>query len=199
MKKLQALFLISLLTSLPLYAQTYHAGNNAAPATHNWVEISVAATRSFVRLQDRGATTQLPHQDGFSGRALVVLSPRFALGVEGTRFEKEKDIFLVSSAKTRRYGAVFKFTLTPDTQPNVYLLAGAGKTKREFIYNFSFRETNSTNYVSLGVGVEAELWRGIFVAAEGYEMYNVHAQCSNFFKTRHRLEPGLAVRAGVKF
>lgn len=199
MKKLQALFLISLLTALPLHAQTYHAGDNAASARHNRVEISVAAARSFVRLQDGGGHTQLPHQDGLSGRALFVLSPRFALGAEGTWFEKEKDISFVSSAKARRYGAAFKFTLTPNTQPNVYLLAGAGKTKREFTYNFSFSETSSTNYVSLAVGVEAELWHGIFVAAEGYEIYNVHAHCGKFFKTRHRLEPGLVVRAGVKF
>jgi len=199
-KKLQALFLISLLAGAPLYAQTHHAGEKTLPpAARQWVEISVAATRSFARLQDRGGNSQLPYQDGLSGRALLIVFPWLSLGAEGTWFEKEKDIPFVSVAKTHRYGAVAKFTLTPDTQPKVYLLAGAGKTKREFAYSFHFSETDTTDYLSLAVGLEAQAWRGIFVAAEGHEMYYAHTLRSDFFQKKHRWEPGLSVRAGVRF
>ena len=200
MKKWQALFLISFFSLFPLHAQESQAAEKSAPlAKLHRVEFSVAGVRSLARLQDGGGHIQLSHQDGFSGRALVALSPWFSLGAQGEWLNKEKDIPAVAAYKVHRYGAVLKFTLTPDTQPQVYLLAGAGKTKREFEYSYPLHETSSTGYVLAAVGVEAAVWRGVFVAAEGSALYNKHAHYGNFFKLTHRVEPQISIRAGIKF
>ena len=194
---MQVLFLISLflLTSFSSHAAE---SNHAAPR-RNWVELSVGAARSLSGLEDGGKHTQLSHQDSLSGRALVVVLPWFSVGAEGTWFEKEKDIPFVSGYKERRSGIVGKFTLTPDTQPKVYLLTGAGKTKREFTYTFALTETAKTNYFLAAIGLEASIWKGIFLAAEGYGVYNAHTHVSRFFRQKHRFEPGLSVRAGIRF
>ncbi len=75
MKKLQVLFFISFFAALPLQAQTYHAGEKTVVSStrRNWVEFSVAGARSFSRLEDGGGYTQFSHQDGLSGRALIVV------------------------------------------------------------------------------------------------------------------------------
>lgn len=201
MKKFQVLFLISFLSAVCLHAQTYHAGeeNVAIKKSTGIVELSVAGTRMFSRLEDRGGYNQLSHQNGFSGRALVNILPWLGLGVEGTWFEKEKDIDFVDGYKTERYGVVGKLTLTPGTQPKVYLLAGAGKTKRKLDYAFSLEESSNMNYLLAGVGIETDLWKGFFLALEGYGIYNEHAHFSRFFASSHRLEPGVSLRVGKRF
>lgn len=201
MKKFQALFLISFLVALPLQAQTYHAGEKTVvSSTHrNWVEFSVAGARSFSRLEDGGGYTQLSHQDGLSGRGLIIVYPWLALGVEGTSFGNEKSIPYVSHFKQSRYGVVGKLTLTPDTQPKVYVLIGAGKTKRKFEYEFSFTEETKTNYMMAAIGIEIALWKEIFIAAEAYGVYNGHRHISRFFEQNHRFEPGLMGRLGIRF
>ena len=199
MKKLQALFLISLFFVVPFAAYAKEDHLPSAAKAHHWVELSVGATRSFGRLKDGGGYTQLTHLNGLSGRALVAFLPWLSVGAEGTWFEKEKDIAYVSSYKARRYGLIGKFTLTPDTEPKVYLLGGYGKTKQSFTYLFPLNETHQTNYFLVGVGLDVDIWKNIFLAAEGYGLYNTHRHISRFFEQQHRLETGVLVRVGVKF
>lgn len=201
MRKFQALFLVSLLSVLPLNAQTYQAAEKGSSpkSGRHFLELSMAGTRSLTPLKDRGGYTQLSHQDGFSGRALFIVSPWFSVGAEGTWFETEKGIAMVSAYREKRYGAVGKFTLTPNTQPKVYLLAGAGKTKQEFEYAFSLNEASKTNYFEAAVGIEVALWKGIFLAAEFCETYNAHKHIGRFFEQKHRLEPSISGRVGIAF
>jgi len=201
MKKWQVLFLVSFLALTPLQAQIYHAGeeNSSVKKAGSWLELSAAGTRMFSGLEDRGGHDQLSHQDGLSGRALVNVLPWLGLGVEGTWFEEAKDIDFVNGYKALRYGIVGKFTLTPSTQPQVYLLAGIGKTKRELDYAFALSETAKTHYLLAGIGVEVELWSGIFLALEGYGVYDAHKHFSRFFAINHRLEPGTSFRIGKRF
>ncbi len=201
MKKWQALFLVSFLIGTALQAQeVYHAGEYIpAVEKRNWVEISAAATRSFYRLQDVGKQDQLTHQTGLSGRALLVLTPWLGIGAEGTWFEKEKSIAYVPGYKTIRYGLIGKFTLTPDTQPSVYVLAGTGKTKREFSYAFNLQETDTTSYILSGVGLEVSVFRGLFIAAEVDGVYNLHRHVSRFFALNRRWEIEVSARAGIRF
>ena len=201
MKKWQAFFLISFLAVLPLQAQIYHAGeeNTTGASRRNWVELSAAGTRSFYTLQDGGNYTQLSHQDGLSARALWLITPNIGLGLEGTWFEKEKSIPVVSSYKMRRYGVIGKWILTPDTAPKAYLLAGVGRTKRQFSYEFPLSEEKKTNYYLAGIGLDVTLWRNLFAAAEVTAVYNAHATTGNFYHLKHRWETNASLRAGVRF
>ena len=201
MKKWQAFFLISFLAVVPLQAQIYHAGeeNSAGTPRRNWVEISAAGTRSFSTLQDGGNNKQISHQDAFSGRALFLVTPNLGLGIEGTWFEEEKSIPFVPSYKVQRYGVVGKWTLTPDTAPKAYLLAGAGKTKRQLRYEFPLSEESKTNYYLAGVGLDVRVWHNFFVAAELAAVYNAHEKIGKFFHLKHRWETEASLRAGVRF
>lgn len=201
MKKFQALLLVSFFSLLPLNAQTYQAEEKASLPKNErrWLEISASWTRSLTPLKDHGGYTQLSHQEGLSGRALFVITPWFSLGAEGTRFETEKGIAMVSAYREKRYGAVGKFTLTPNTQPKVYVLAGAGKTKRELSYQFSLDESSKMNYLEAAIGLEVAVWKGLFLAAEFCETYNAHKHIGRFFEQKHRLEPSISGRIGISF
>ena len=148
MKTWQTLFLISFLAVSCWGADTYHAGEATSSVRNSksWLELSVGGTRSFAKLEDKGGYEQLSHLDGISGRALWTVFPWLGIGVEGTRFQTEKEIAFVDSYKMLRYGLISKLTFTPDTQPKVYLLLGAGKTKREFDYAFPLVESEKTDY-----------------------------------------------------
>ncbi len=196
-----------LCVSLPVCAAPiYRAGQTSSSWTsllHG--EVSVDYTFSSLKLEDYLGEYSSDRLQGIGGRALWTPLPWLGVGAEGTLFgETDLKEAMVNSYKASRLGAVAKFTLTPDTNPRFYLLAGLGRTTHELNFRRWIGNTwpsvkKSISYWMLGLGVEVSVWQTCFVAAEGSILFNDSTQLWRYHQIADRREMDVRLRAGVRF
>ena len=145
---------------------------------------------------------------GWNVRALWAPLSWLAVGAEMTRFNDEnlKEYF-VSSYKTNRVGALVKFTFTPNTSPRVYAIAGYGHTTHQLNYDHSSiitrtwpgHDKKNTTYWMAGLGLEVDVWRGLFVGGEGNIVFHSSKNLARYYKMDASVERTIQVRVGVRF
>ena len=145
---------------------------------------------------------------GWNIRALWAPLSWLAVGAEMTRFQDEdlKNLF-VSSYKTNRVGALVKATFSPNTSPRVYAVAGYGRTSHKLTYDHSSLITNTwpghdkknIHYWMLGLGIEVDVWRSVFIGAEGNWLRHQSTKLARYYKADSQNETTLRIRAGVRF
>lgn len=145
---------------------------------------------------------------GWNVRALWTPISWFSIGAEMSEFgdEKLKEAF-VSSYETNRIAGLIKLTLSPDTSPRVYVLAGYGRTEHQINYDHSTivtkkwpaHDKKNIPYWMAGLGVEVDVWKTVFVGLEGNILRHQTTGLPRYYKTTSRTETALRVRAGVRF
>ena len=147
---------------------------------------------------------------GWNARALWTPLPWLSVGAEmGQSADQELRAAFVSSYESRRIGGIIKLTLSPNTTPRVYLLAGYGKTSHRLNYDHSVNpialstwpgsEKKTVPYWMIGVGMEMDVWKALFLGIEGNLLRHQSTQLPRFYKVDSRIETALRVRVGVKF
>ena len=187
--------------ALPLgvAGQIYQAGQSAsaAPSSARW-EISAGWTRGYMGITDHTADTLFSNQTGLSARGLYYFTPWLAVGPEGVWFEEEK--FAANNRfKNTRYGAVAKWTLTPDTLPAAYFLTGVGSSARKLSYMGIQTRSSHSAYALVGTGVEVPISHGIFLAAEVQAIYHAKKELDGLTLLKRRWEADLSLRGGIRF
>ena len=159
-----------------------------------------------MELNNQELTTSSLH--GMGLRALWTPLTWMSIGVEMDRFgKKSMPEAFVSSYKTNRVGAVIKFTLSPDTAPRVYALVGYGRTSHRIAYDHSSvitatwpgQEKKNIRYWMLGLGLETDVWKNVFVGIEGNVLRHQTTQLMRYYQTHSKTETALRLRAGVHF
>lgn len=145
---------------------------------------------------------------GWNVRALWAPLSWLAVGAEMTRFNDE-DLknFFVSSYKSNRVGGVVKFTLSPNTSPRLYALAGYGRTMHQLNYDHSSiltrmwpgHDKKNISYWMVGLGLELDVWRSVFVGGEGNILFHQSRDLARYYKLDSKTETELRVRVGVHF
>jgi len=199
MKKFLCLLFVGLCTPLTFAQTVYHVGSaTEAPTTFDRWEISAGLIGTSRTISpQRGNETFFSHQHGTSLRALYYAAPWLAFGLEGTDF-RTRHTSEISRFRTRQIQALVKFTLTPNTQPAVYVLAGAGRNYHSFDYTFNWSETAHTSYLFNGIGMELRVYKTIFTAAEWDVLYHLHTRMGSFCHG-NRHEQVIAGRVGIRF
>ncbi|MBO7190876.1 MAG: hypothetical protein J6V32_02055 [Elusimicrobiaceae bacterium] len=179
--------------------QIYHAGESAptVSSVKHW-EASLGWQTSGQSVQGRLGERLFDSADGLSLRGLYYPTAWLGVGLEGVWFDK-KDFPVENTYKDVRYGVISKWVLTPQTKPAVYLLLGAGLRKQRTSYMHTVNNTANTGYGLTGLGLELDIYRGIFIQAEGQALYNTRRKVDNFTQLAHRLELSVALRGGVRF
>ena len=78
----------------------------------------------------------------------------------------------VKEYKVNQWAGIAKLTLSPNTTPRFYVLAGAGKSTHKMTWTqapFNWRSPvdKSIPFWTVGLGLEADVWKMIFVGVEG--------------------------------
>ena len=209
MKHLAWAFIILLLSSSGVAAPQYRAGQSSS-SLYGWLHGEVSADYQFssqkMELTNQDLATSTLH--GMGLRALWAPLTWLSVGVEMGRFgKKSMPEAFVSSYKTNRMGAVIKFTLSPDTAPRIYALAGFGKTFHQIEYDHSSvitatwpgQEKKNIRYWMAGLGLETDVWKDVFVGIEGNVLRHQTTQLMRYYQTNSKTETMLRLRAGVHF
>lgn len=203
MKRLSAVILFCLCPLLGIGAE-YRAGEKIYQPSGSFAhwEVSAAWEGSSSEVSLKNAHSSSDGLHGISGRVLYYPFRIFAIGAEGTYYRKQSLTPLLQSYRVHRVGVLGKLHLSPDTNPRIYLVAGAGQTSYQFKYIPTFEDMDTTKnnfYVMGGVGMEIALYRALFMALEGRFLYNKHVTLSNFYTLTKRWEEDVRVGVGVRF
>jgi len=139
---------------------------------------------------------------GVSGRLLYYPYPATAVGIEGTYFGKQSLVPFVTSYRVHRFGILGKLHLSAQTNPRIYLVAGAGQTSHQLKYKSPFEGLNHTKhifYVTGGIGTEISVYRCAFVLLEGRMIYNKATMLSHFYTFTKRWEGNVRLGVGARF
>lgn len=194
------LFLLCIYFPCVSYGQTYQAGQvSSAPAVSipRW-EVSAGVYRSNLSVRERSGEELFSKEKGLSLRGLYYFSSWFAGGIEGEISAREK-FPLQNTYRRLSYGLVTKWVLTPQTQPQIYLLLGGGIHQRKLSYMGDWSHTVSRPYVMLGPGLEIQIGRGGFIGLELQARYNPQRKLDAFTVLKHRWEAVIGLRGGVRF
>ena len=188
--------------SLPLFCcgQVYQAGQRPALNSQTFTrwDISLGAYHSNIKLVDPAQETLLSKEAGASLRGLYAFSSWFLAGAEGGITKREN--FPVSNTyRHTYYGLVTKWILTPQTKPQVYLLLGGGRGKRELSYAGNWSHTITKPYITAGTGVELDIGSLGYIGLEAQARYNTSREVDAFCRLNHRLETVFGLRGGVRF
>lgn len=166
--------------------------------TESW-EISGGVFASTASLHSLEEERVFGGDIGFSARLLYALNRWAALGVEGSFSREESAAFVIEQYRVWRLGAAGKFTLTAGTNPQVYVLLGAGVISRKLQTLYFLADETMTGYVTVGWGIEARTASGWFGALELYGAYDKAPRLNRYFYVPHRWTAGAQLRFGLHF
>ena len=192
-----------LISACAVCAQEYVGGSGRpfGKEFSRW-EVSAGWEGSSGELELAASDRSTSGAHGVFGRALYYPYRYMGLGIEGTYFASQSFGPLVDKYHKSRLGVVAKIHLSPNTNPRVYVLAGAGTTKHTLTYASPFdqsRDHKQIFYGMVGLGFEADIYKNLFIAAEGQFQYNRRTQVAKWFALKDRWDTVFHLGAGVRF
>jgi len=205
--KLRAWAFLTVLVAMPFVsaggAPLYQAGQHHSSVVHNLLhgEISAGYQFSNAFLQDYDGQSDSSHLRGAGVRALWSPLPWLSAGAEYTRLGKvDLEQAWVSSYTLSRTGAVVKLTLSPDTNPRLYLLGGFGRSEHHLQFSKMFSShKKSQTYWTAGLGVECSVYKAVFAAVEATMHWEKAVYIHPLYKLSSHAQTELQLRAGVRF
>ncbi len=200
-----ALLIILGFTGGAVAGPVYRAGENSSLSTWLHGEVSAGYVLDSLKLQDTMEENSSSRLHGFNGRALWSPLTWLSVGAEYSRFAKtDLPQTLVDSYQVSRVGGILKLTLAPDTLPRVYVLAGYGRTRHKLEFlplpGIHWQPVNTSYmYWMTGLGMEINVWQGLFAAVEGNLFYNRGRNLGKFHQTGSKVDTALQIRLGVRF
>ena len=192
--------------SAPLY-RAGEAGGELPPWLHGEVSADYQFSSQKMETKQEDATTSSLH--GWNVRALWTPLSWLSVGAEMGKFgDKELKEVFISSYETSRWAGIVKLTLSPNTSPRVYVVAGYGQMQHQLNYDHAAdplawrhwpaSEKKSTSFWMAGLGVEVTVWKMLFVGMEGNLLRHQTMQLARIYKTNSKIETVLRLRAGVR-
>ena len=200
MKLLAGVLLVLMCAVCASGAPLYRAGQSATATRWLHGEISGGYVFTDHSLQDYLGQFSSSSLRGWTARALWTPLPWLSAGAEYARLaEVSLKPALVDEYTLSRTGAVVKFTLSPNTNPRFYILGGLGKSAHRLTFTTTTPSyKKSQNYWKVALGTEADIYKKLFVAAEGELLWDNTADVHTLYKLSSRREMALYLRAGVR-
>lgn len=188
-------------------APVYRAGEEISSARSIWHgEVSGGYVFSSHQLENTRRADKTSHLNGFEMRALWAPLSWLAVGAEMDWPETDKLKPAVKEYKVRRTAGIVKLTLAPNTTPRFYMIAGLGKSKHKLTYDRSLLpfhnwlpEEKSFSFWMAGLGLEVDVWKNMFVGAEGTWIHYNKTQLTQIYSLASKKETALRLRIGVRF
>jgi opacity protein-like surface antigen len=212
MRQLAWAFITMCVASVAFAADPVYQAGQPATSVRSWLHGEISADYQFSsqRMKTNETDAQTSALNGWNVRALWAPISWLAIGAEYAQFgdEKLKEAY-VSSYETSRLTGLVKLTLSPNTSPRVYVLAGYGRTNHQLNYDHAgnpivlhtwpAHDKKAIAFWMLGIGLEANVWRALFVGVEGNILRHQTAKLPRFYKADAKMETVLKARVGVRF
>ena len=188
-------------------APIYRAGEQVSSARSIWHgEISGGYAFSSHQLKNTWEEDRTSHLNGFDVRALWEPLSWLAIGAEMDWPETGTLGPAVKKYKVNRTAGIIKFTLAPNTTPRFYMLAGLGKSEHKLTFDRSLLPFHnwlpvekSFSFWMVGLGLDVDVWKIIFVGAEGTLMRYSGTKLTEIYSLSSKTETSLRLRMGVRF
>ena len=199
---------VCLFTGVTVFgAPIYRAGESVSTGRSVWHgEISGGYLFSSHQLENTVEADKTSRLHGVNGRALWAPLSWLAVGAEMNYLGDEKLEPAVKEYKVNQMEGIIKLTLSPDTTPRFYVLAGMGKSDHKLTYDRSYGPfmkrlpvEKKFDFWTVGVGIEADVWKIIFVGIEGMVTRYKKTQLTEFYAFSSKTQTSLAGRVGVRF
>ena len=210
MRQLAWVFFILVGVTLPASSAPQYRAGESSTGMYSLLhgEIAAAYQISSQKMETESEDLDTSALKGWNVRALWTPLSWLSVGAEMTRFEDEKlKPAFVSSYETNRIAGLVKFTLSPNTSPRVYVLAGYGRTEHQLNYDHASidmlrwpaHEKKNIPYWMAGLGVEMNVWKIVLVGVEGNILRHQTTELPRYYKTNSKTETALRVLLGVRF
>lgn len=188
-------------------APVYRAGEKVSSARSIWHgEVSGGYIFSSYQLENTVEADKTSRLQGANVRALWAPLSWLAVGAEMNHLGSEKLKPAIEEYKVNQVAGIVKLTLSPNTTPRFYMLAGVGKSTHKMTYDrtflpFSLRPPveKDFSFWTVGLGVEADVWKMVFVGIEGTLTRYNKTQLTDWYSLSSKTQTALVVRAGVRF
>ncbi len=188
-----------MLQAAPLYRAGQTDPSSWRKLLHGEISASYLFSNSY--LEDYTGQVSSDRLRGVSARALWSPLAWLAVGAEYTHLGKVSlPQSMVDSYQVTQTGAIVKLTLSPDTNPRLYVVGGYGRSKHSLRFSAFLTDTTYTQpYWMAGLGVETCVYRAVFLAAEGNIYWNRTAYIHTYHKLSGHAYGALQLRAGLRF
>ncbi len=174
-------------------AQIYHdyrptsqtvASDTPSHKSRPWLEIQDHALASFGAVKDADNSEITRRMTGWRATALLPLSSVFAVGAQVEKLKAhDMATSMITPIKRDSWAALLRITLTPNTEPQLYLLLGAGQAKYKSKFPLQTHTLDgSTPLLLLGAGIDIKIWKGLHVLGE-YQLQAETRRWKNFVLT----------------
>ena len=196
------LLAVCLLAANLSFPQIYRAGETTPAGSYSRWEVAAGWNASTGEVALKQGSTSSDGAHGFYGRALYSFWRSFSIGAEGSLFFSQSLAPVVDKYKATRAGVLLKYLATPNTNPRVYLLAGAGATFHQFHFKPAYRGPDHTRriaYLAAGAGIEINVWENVFAALEGRVLYNTQRNLNFYYGLSKQWESEGKLLIGLHF
>ena len=210
------LIILCLMTALvpSISAQIYHIYRPTSQTTQekqtapqketatprHWLAIEGSTLISYGSIRDRGHHSVTRSMKGWRMAAMVPVSSVIAVGAQVEKLKAHDMATDMISPITRdSWAARARITLTPSTEPQVYLLLGLGQAKYKSKFSLQKHSLNgSTPLVLLGTGIDVKIWKGMRLSAE-YQLQGETNHWENFAMTGPKVRHEFAASVSYWF
>ncbi len=199
---------VLLLTGVASFgAPVYRAGDKVSSARFIWHgELSAGYVLSSHQLENTIEADKTSRLQGAQVRALWAPLSWLAVGMEATHLGEEKLAPAIKEYKANQVAGIVKLTLSPNTTPRFYVLAGVGKSEHKITYDHSYPPfmkrapvKKDISFWTVGLGVEADVWKFIFVGVEGTLTHYSKTRLTDIYAFSSKTQTALQLRAGLRF
>lgn len=203
------LWLVFWVTGVPaLQAQSYRVYRPvaavSAPTTVTYasgpISLELQGVSSYGTIQDAEGHRLSRVQYGGRVRAWWWVRETLAVGIAG-QYLKAADMktHALTPFTRREEDLLVRLTLTPDTLPTLYIIAGVGHVHQRSRLRRQTKDFSSRGLVwRAGIGGEVRLWKGWQLVGEGQVVYDTD-KWDNFLFTAPRTRTELSLGMSYRF
>lgn len=153
----------------------------AAARNAIYIELQAAGVASFGQINDADENTITGVMQGWRAGGFVHVSRWIALGGQVEELSaQDQRTNMLEPIKRHLWAGLVKWTLTPNTNPKVYAVFGAGQVQYRTKFPLQKHDLNAKSTVMLcGLGADINIWKGLHLLGEYTIQWDIN-QWRNF-------------------
>lgn len=185
------------LTPLSTYGQTYRVyrpisrdfkTSKPLPTVFTHASLSLWTSLSLGKITDNHHKTISDKMAGYRLEALYEVLEGLYIGAEWSGQEGKDHSSFLKTFTQQQAGGIVKWVLTPQTEPQLYMMLSFGQIKNRAEFDLVSHETrHHTEYLSVGVGGKYRLFKGVKVGGEYRLKYQFSPLKTAFVEEKHPL------------
>lgn len=184
----------------PEFEEDLDASAGQVRYSSTYVQLQASIVSSFGTIKDAEGSAVVRKMEGWRTSAFVRVYRTLSVGAQFEKLsEKDQRTNLITPIKQQTWAALVKWTITPDTQPQLYIVAGAGQTKYSSRFPLARNTLDGHSMSWIGaIGADIRIWRTLHLQGE-YQLQYDTKPWKNFALTGPRTRQSLSAALSIQF